>query len=175
MIPELKSKYEELENSKRDLIKFVDSLEQEKLNTQPEENKWSIVQIIFHLVKTERIAVITITKGIKNIDSTSETGLIENYRSLILLLSLRLPFKYKAPTIMRKVPEEYEINELKRKWEMIRNQIGNLLKEIKENDLNKIMFEHPYSGKMNIVQTLNFLNNHLERHFKQIKRTAEIL
>src|SRR5512146_1648812 len=126
MIEVLKSKFLILEKNREKLYDKLEKLDEKQLNYRPSEYKWSIVQIVFHLVKTEQLSVISINKEIKNTKSR-KAGLSAFLRSTLLKYSLISPLKFKAPPILGNMPKEYSINELKTKWSTVRIKLHNAL------------------------------------------------
>lgn len=169
----LKKKFDKIEHSKSDLLQKLKNIETQKLNFKPKENKWSILQIIFHIVKTEHLIIISIEKNLKNFQNNKKNvlnaGIISSIKYYFFILMLKSPLKIKAPKILAGVPETYNFENLINKWDSLRNNLKNMLDSFPKNSKNKIFFTHPYGADLTINQTLVFLYVHLERHKKQIK------
>jgi len=172
MIEVLQKQYLLLEDKRKKLYDLLEKLDEEQLSYRPAEDKWSITQIVFHLVKSEQLSVISINKEIRNADNR-KAGVSALVRSSLLKYALMSPLKFKAPAILGNVPAEYDIEELKTKWITIRNKLNTALGEVDTELGKKYLFTHPYAGKMNIYQTMDFLVHHFNHHNRQIKRLAE--
>jgi DNA gyrase/topoisomerase IV subunit A len=172
MLQNLHHKFILLEEERTELFTKLEKLDGRILNYKPAADKWSIVQIVFHLVKTEKLVVISINRELKNIDTSKKLGMKERLSALLLNTALKTNFKFKAPEIVRNVPVEYDINELITKWITVRNNLKQALEKLNSDSINKFVFEHPYSGKLDAVQTLNFLHNHFNHHLKQIEKIS---
>ncbi len=166
----LQKKYNLLESKTQELIDSLNNIPLETLNYRPGQDKWSIIQIIFHLVKTERITEVAISNSVKHSENLREAGFKESISSTILNLALKSPLKIKAPALLIKIPETYDLNELIKKWKTVRENLFEILNDFPVNLINKNVFEHPYSSKMNISQTLDFLRLHLCHHLKQVEK-----
>lgn len=173
MIEALRDKYLHLEDKRKNLYDLLETLDEKQLNFRPAEDKWSITQIVFHLVKAEQLSVISINKEIRNTNS-GRAGVSAFVRSSLLKFALISPLKFKAPPIMGNVPKEYDINELKTKWLTVRNKLHTALGEVDKELGKQYLFVHPYAGKLNIYQTMDFLVQHFNHHYRQIKRLAGI-
>ncbi len=171
MIEVIHKKYLILEENRKKLYALLESLDSTRLNYRPAEDKWSITQIIFHLVKAEQLSVISINKESRKSD-TRKAGMSSHFRALLLNSSLMTPLKFKAPSILGNMPKEYDINELLTKWLTVRNKLYNALGDIDNESGKRYMFEHPYAGKLNIYQTMDFLVRHFNHHHRQIKKLA---
>lgn len=172
MIEQVLSKYLILEENRMELYDLLEKLDEKQLNYRPVEDKWSIVQIVFHLVKAEQLSLISINKEIKN-PGSSNAGLSAFFRSSLLKYSLMSPLKFKAPAILGNMPKEYDINELKTKWLVVRDKLKKTLGEVNHEQGKKYLFEHPYAGKFNIYQTMDFLVQHFNHHYRQISNLAQ--
>jgi DinB superfamily len=162
-----------LEEKRNELYNLLDKLDEKRLDRKPAENKWSVTQIVFHLVKAEQLSVISINKEMKNTNQ-QKTGLSALLRASLLKYSLKSPLKFKAPPILGKMPDTYDINELKTKWATIRNKLNIALDEVNEEAGNKYIFTHPYAGRLNIHQTMDFLVEHFNHHYRQIKNLSQL-
>ncbi|MFO7448125.1 MAG: DinB family protein [Ignavibacteriaceae bacterium] len=164
----LQSLYDSIETERLDITEQVKKLPDKELNRKPAEGKWSVLQIIFHLVKTEKIAVISIQKGIQKKEKHAAWTLRSLINNALLNIILKTPVKIKAPPIVAKVPDTYNLNELLVQWE----KSGKALKETAEEFTPELMeinvFPHSYLGDMNITKTFKFILEHLKHHKRQI-------
>ncbi len=170
MLKNLQDKFNLLEQERKDLFAKLEVLDGDVLNYKPAADKWSITQIVFHLVKTEKLVVISMNREMKNIDFANKLGMKERLSSFILNTALKTSFKFKAPEIVRNVPDETDINDLMTKWTAARNNLKQTLEKLNAESSKKFLFEHPYSGRLNAPQTLNFLYNHFKHHLRQIEK-----
>jgi hypothetical protein len=171
MIEILLDKYLILEDKRKKLYEMLETLDDEQLNFRPAEDKWSITQIVFHLVKAEQLSVISINKEIRNA-GRGKAGVSAFVRSSLLKYALMSPLKFKAPAIMGNIPQEYDINELKTKWLTVRNKLHTALGEVDKELCKQYLFVHPYAGRLNIYQTMDFLVQHFNHHNRQMKVLA---
>ncbi len=168
-------KFEELESKRIALIKKLENYSLKQLNSHRIQNKWSIIQIIFHLIKTEHIVIISFKKAVKNNNYEKIAGLSAKIRSMLLNLALKTSIRFKAPKLMQNVPETYDFGELLRKWVMIRNELADFIKNCNSDVMNINIFRHPYAGYMNITQSIDFLDEHFNHHVKQIEKIRRVL
>ena len=73
---------------------------------------------------------------------------------------------------MGNIPQEYDINELKTKWLTVRNKLHTALGEVDKELCKQYLFVHPYAGRLNIYQTMDFLVQHFNHHNRQMKVLA---
>jgi len=161
-----------LETEKVKFISCIENITDDKLNTSHTENTWSIAQIIYHIVKGEQYALISLMNSTKSETKLNKIGLKAFGKSKLLNLSLKSRLKFKAPPIAQKVPKNVNVKDIFVKWDEVRNEIKNVCLKFPKENYNKGVFKHPYIGFINIEQTLNFLINHLKHHTAQIKKIS---
>lgn len=161
-----------LEEDRKELSALLSPLSSDSLNFKTSEDKWSIMQIVFHVVKADRVSVLAIGKGLKsgiNVKSGSDAEI----RSARLIEAMKSDVKFKAPALFAKVPDTYDLGELQKKWETSRAQLKEILEELPEEAADLELYEHPYAGRLSLMQGLEFLHHHYLHHLKQIKRLIE--
>lgn len=170
MIPRLDQLFRALEVQRSELLNSVKN-SSDKFNLDPGNNKWTLHQVLAHLVAAERLSVQYLAKKIQGIDDAGDTGLIEDFKLLILKASQRLPLKYNAPVPVVASTSSYpNLEELVADWDNTRETLKNLLEKIKEDQLKRKIFKHVLVGKLNIQQALQFLGEHMTHHLPQINR-----
>lgn len=166
----LQSLFDTLENQRHSLLSSLENLPSEKLNSR-QPNKWSINQIIAHLISAEQLSVRYIYKKILGIDQTPDTGFYEELKMLVLQISQRLPFKYNAPRkVVENTLQESDIARLIEQWDLVRTQLRALLEKIEDHQIQRGIFRHVRVGMLNIQQALKFFGEHVSHHTPQIKK-----
>jgi DinB superfamily len=171
----LQNKYELLEKEREELFSILKKMNHDHLNLKPASNKWSVTQIVFHLVKAEHLSLISAEGILKKREKLTTAGFGAKIRSSILNISLKSPLKFKAPQIMKKVPDTYDIEQLKKKWITLRLELKKLIDEFDDKNLDKNIFRHPYAGWLNFLQTLDFLHEHFNHHLRQIEKINNLI
>jgi uncharacterized damage-inducible protein DinB len=162
--------YESLEAQRLHLMDSIKNLSSEKLNYQP-EGKWSINQIIAHLISAEKISVMYLNKKIQGIDEVENSGFFQESKMMGLIVSQRLPFKFKAPkVVVENTSASTNLKELEQEWNSVRNEMKTLLEKIKDNQVKRMIYKHVRAGKLNIQHALIFFREHIIHHHPQIKR-----
>ena len=132
--------------------------------------KWSISQILTHLIQAERLSLEYMKKKSLGIESAGNTGLIEEIKFQILLLSQELPLKYKAPPVLGNRPAELQYDVICSEWDLLRAQLGDFLNTIADHHVRRKIYKHPVMGRLNVTQAVRFFDAHLKHHHPQIKR-----
>lgn len=155
----------------RDLQHYSDA----KLNEQPKEDAWSVLQIMQHVMKAEEGAVLYIKKKLSFNPALEKAGVMSNMRSIALNMSLSSPIKIKAP---EGVSGEHLLTDLTfwdvaKQWKQQRKELENYLNTLPAELFHLDVYKHPLTGKMTIASMLSFFNKHVDRHTNQIRRTLK--
>lgn len=170
MNTKLQQIFDSLETQRNQLFSSLNSLAVEKLNQQP-TNGWSINQVIAHLITAERLSIMYLHKKIQAINEVENTGLVEELKMIVLILSQRLPFKFKAPkVVVENTKPSTSLHELVKEWAAVRNELKAMLERFGDDQLKRKIYKHVIAGKLNIQQTLLFFREHIIHHQQQIKR-----
>lgn len=155
------------------LLQDLKDYSNERLNENPDENSWSVVQVLSHLYLAEKASFAYIKKKVQYSDGLSQTDLGAKARSLLLKFYLKTPFKFKAPKMVDTAGEEaMNYWELARNYDQLRKDLLVFLEgELPEELLNKQLYKHPVAGRTDLMGMLGFFDQHFQRHKKQIYRT----
>lgn len=160
--------FDSLETQRQELLSMVKHLTKEQLSTHP-DGKWSIAQILSHLISSEKLSVLYLNKKTQGIHDLPDTGFKEELVMLILIVSQRLPLKFKAPKILADNTISYQTpDELNEAWEKVRGDLKESLKRFQDDQLNRKVYKHPIAGMLNMKQALRFFREHINHHTPQI-------
>lgn len=143
----------------------------DSFNRSPGNNKWSVHQILAHLVGAEKLSVQYLTKKIQGIDEAEDSGWVESLKMIVLKASQRLPLKFTAPKPVVASTASYEsLEALTADWDNVRAELKKLLEQVKNDQVKRKIFKHVLVGKLNIQQALQFLSEHIAHHLPQVNR-----
>lgn len=170
MNKELSSHFSRLERSRQEVLSLVDGKSHKLLNTRVNEQKWSVIQILYHMKEAERFPLMYMKKKILAPDALYPSTLKQQFRTYLLRISLFLPLKFEAPKVVKDdIPEEIKLEELKTDWDMVRSDMQAFLSELDPALYDKKIFKHPRIGMINIKQTMLFFQSHIDHHIPQVK------
>lgn len=159
-----------LETQRNKFTELYNSLTIEQLRFKPEPESWNLLQVMGHIVKSERLTLAYIQRKVRSNDDIPKAGFDSWFRYLVLQIAFYLPFKFKAPKIAQ-VDEEYPDFELmKTEWDQLRSGFKELIETTDSEILVKAVFRHPRAGMLNMKQALEFLGVHISHHQKQVER-----
>jgi quinol monooxygenase YgiN len=153
-----------LDMTQNDLFKSLNSFTAQQL-TSKENEEWCILEIIEHILITEKTILHIIRNSSSELSPTDELiGGQKIHHNLITLQN------QKIPTLESLKPrgEIQDLNTFEKLFSTHRKIFTDDLRKGKISIDNRI-FKHPYLGKMTVVDWLNFLLYHTQRHLNQIK------
>lgn len=167
---QLENLFRSLETQRTVLLGQVKTLSIDQFN-HGRNNKWSISQIIGHLVQAERMSVGYMTKKINAINEVGNTGLWGEIVLGVFIISQRLPLKYKAPQNLGEKPPAYsDVIAAQQDWDKARQELRQFLETVPANGLKKKIYRHPVMSRCNVVHALKFFREHIIHHKPQILR-----
>lgn len=155
-----------------DLKPYSDEL----INTKPNPAVWSVADNLAHLIAAVEYVFNYVNKKIKDGGHVAKTGSPARIKRMILKIAFALPLlKFKVPKSVAPLIQYATLKELEVKWENTSKAIYELMNSLDESQFHKDIWHHPRVGKINLVQMIDFANDHTKRHEQQIKRTLKAL
>lgn len=166
---------DKLDHMLNDLEKLMEAYPTAHHAIKPSPAAWSATQVVQHLHLSERMAVDYLVAGKNKLESAPSPNLRSFYREKLLCLFLALPIKIKTPEIVdpNTVYEELPTQQIFEEWRQTRLACRSFLSEQPELYFKRLVFRHPYIGKMTVKGMLRFFGWHFNRHRKQLIRALE--
>jgi uncharacterized damage-inducible protein DinB len=149
------------------LRKYPDDL----LNKKPAADAWSVMEVLQHLMASEEASLNYLRKKVQDTSRSHNAGWAGKRRFLLTKLIFITPIKFKAPENMNPQKGFMTLKEAEDKWHQLRAGIYDVISKLSDEELDKELWKHIISGKMNIYQMLEFFEFHIRRHQRQIKHT----
>lgn len=159
-----------LETQREKLVNSYNNLSEKQLQFKPESDHWNLLQVMRHLITSEKQSLIYIQRKITRHEEAPKAGVDSYLRHIILKLALVLPIKFKAPKIAEVKEDFPNFEEMKLEWDSIRSDLKDLIESSNDAILAKAIYRHPRAGMLNIKQAVEFLETHINHHQKQIQR-----
>ncbi len=159
-------------NQVQSLLDSLNSYSEEQLNRKPADGGWSPMQVLHHLILSEELSMAYVRKKMGFTSEFENNNASARLRSLLLWLSLNMPFKYAAPRAIgsENLPEHATLADTRTKWQEARRVWDDFFEQMPVELSNKLVYKHPRAGKVTWLQMLAFFETHLARHRKQIFR-----
>jgi len=164
--------FDELERQRNAIISEVKNVSAEKYNQAPAEGKWSLGQILTHILTAERLSIAYMKKKYQGADQTDNSGIMASLRLILLIISQRIPIlKFKAPkVVVENTPPVLPLQDLVEKWNAQRTDLKLFLEGMEEKNYKKLIYKHPIAGRLDARQAMVFFGEHIIHHTPQIKR-----
>lgn len=152
---------------RENLVEELRASDPELLTSHPIPDKWSILEIVEHVVLAEQ-AVFAGQRGLNGEAIPRRT-----FRNLVLyavvmgVLVFGIPVKVPSRTMRPK--GQRTLAELEDAWKQSHERLQRHVREMPRGGLSRPIFRHPVSGPMSTRQAIWMLEAHLRRHARQVR------
>ena len=170
MLPSLARAYRRLEVQKAELLAALENITDERLAYKPSPESWSALEIVDHLIKTERGIMQQVPA---RLEKACSVPVRDRLRGTLVTCLFRTPIRVKVPTAASAaiVPSgRLDLPSLNARWAESRRSTSSILEQVPRLPLRLAAFRHPVTGWMDLPQTLRFLSAHITHHNFQVAR-----
>lgn len=160
--------FQKMENHREDLYQRLQSYPSEVMNEKVNDDSWSVVQVIDHLILSEQSTIEYLKKKTTGGEPIPSAGPASFFRYHVLKFAMILPIKFRAPRFIGNPDNSATLDQAMSRWKTVRLQLDQLLSTMTAEQINAEVFKHPIAGKMNLKQALKFIQSHVDRHTQQI-------
>ena len=154
----------DLEQNTNNLLETVKEYSIEKLTTKT-GTKWSILEVLEHVYITDKVIYTIVSRPSDKVSKTQE---IIGQNKLETILVGQRDKNLKSPDLLHPKGNFKNLAEFNSAFIILRDSIKNDLVTEKLKMDNRI-HNHFLLGEMTIIDWLNFILFHTERHLKQIE------
>ena len=154
------------------LIDRVQTLSAERLVAKPLPGKWSVIEIVEHLVRGDRVVFQDLPNPAALIDRPRGIKDRVGYRLVMFVLACHLPSKVSSP---RMIPRgDALLPDLGRQWEEMHQWLLSYAEGLDPQALRRAVFAHPVTGPLTLEQALRMGELHIDTHSRQIRRLESL-
>lgn len=169
----LEERLEAFDAARNGLLDELGALDPAVLTARPLAGKWSILEIVEHLVLAER-AVFGGMPDPSRLEAR-ERGLADDARYLLVTFILKAGIPVRAPS-RRMLPQGgRNLAELRILWDENRAWLLSVLDALGSEGLEKAVFVHPVAGPLTMEQSVRMARVHLGRHVTQIRALQRLV
>jgi hypothetical protein len=168
MLANIQEQYDSLTLKLEALLQRLDSLSGEKLSFKAGPDKWSIVEVVEHLVIAEESLVKQLTANIP--DSTLGPGAKTPEKHQVVIKVMERDIEVDVPHESLEPHGRIALEDLLTQWKDFREKLPVLLAEIRPENKDNPVFSHPYGGPLDPSDTLQFFEVHFDNHMRHIDR-----
>lgn len=140
----------------------------ERLAFRPEGKGWCALDVVQHLVLVEESVVGYARKKLQG--PPQRVPALDRAKLALLVLILRSPVRFRAPTPVVIPAETFPLAELSVRWGKVREDLREILVSLPDERRKTLLFRHPIGGALDPQGTLDFVHEHAEHHDAQIRR-----
>lgn len=164
----LRTEWERLQENRNVLFIELGSVSIERLELSP-NNAWSVAQVFYHLNTAEKLSILYVKKKMQGGKALPSPGILQGIKLWYAGVRFKSGRKYKAPRVLGDVPSHVSYPGIVAEWDKTRKDLEELLKNFPPDLFAKSVFKQPAIGYLNLVQMLQFMNMHADKHYRQIR------
>jgi len=168
MLPHIQEQFERLEQKHRAFIGHIASLSEGVQSFKAGPDKWSVVEVVEHLVLAEKDLLTQLTANLPASALDPRLKTPEKHQQVIKVMQRDIPVE---------VPDEsgqprglLTLDALFGQWADIRQKLRGVLGEITAENQNVPVYRHPYGGPLEIADALQFIDVHFDNHRRHVDR-----
>lgn len=161
-------------NEKRSaLLDELGALDPAMLVAKPLAGKWSMLEIVEHLVVAEK----AVFQGMPDPSQLRERPRRlkdrVSYAIVVCVLRYGIPVQVPSPAMIPK--GNRSLGELRRLWDDNQEWLRAYIDGLDQKDISSAVFRHPIAGPLSVEQALHMDQVHLDTHLRQIRRLQRLL
>lgn len=168
---------DQLDHDLRLLFKELQVYTDDQLNRSPAPDKWSVIQVMHHLMLSEQLSHRYVVKKLSFEPELKKAGIQAKGREWLVRSYLASPLKRKAPPMIARenLPAFASFWDTVKKWKTQRLELRDYLEDLDGNMMDKEIYKHPFAGRLSLPGMLRFFNAHFRRHRRQIEKITRNL
>ncbi len=172
MPAKVEKKLQRLDSELTELLKVLKDYSERTLNKKPAEGKWSVLQVMHHLILAEGYGQRYVEKKLSFNPELKKAGFPATWRTFLMKTYLKIPFKIKAPDGVsgEQLPDHSSFWETAKQWKQQREELRTMMENMPVEHFDKEIYKHPFAGRLTLVGLLDFHLGHFSRHRKQINK-----
>jgi hypothetical protein len=168
MLPRIKEKFGGLTDKRNELLQRLSFLSPEVLSFKVGPDKWSVVEVIEHLVMAEEDLLHQLSTNIptSTLDPKSKTP--DRYQMVIKVMEQDI--EVDVPDKRAEPRGRLTLDKLFGQWDTIRDRLPGYLAQINPENRNEMVYRHPFGGPLDVGEALHFIEVHFDNHMRHIDR-----
>jgi hypothetical protein len=173
MISELRDQLEIYDRQRSALLDDLQRLNDDQLRRKSGPDNWSLLEIIQHLVLSER----EVLQGLPDSKKLTarKRGLRARLSYPLVLAVLRWNIPAPVPSDGMVPDGNTSLSELQQRWDENLSWLREYLDTLGPEDLPRAVFRHPIVGPMTVVQTIHLAKLHFDVHLRQIRKVKSLI
>lgn len=170
MNPGYARRLDRLEGARARALALLEGRDAVALNRAPAPGRWSALQVLHHVVEAEAATLGYVRKKMQAGSALPAASFSSRLRGLATRLALASPLRFRAPAVVAGVPDAIDPGRLSERWTEVGNGWRELVSEFPPELEGRLVFRHPFAGRLGLADTLDVMRAHLEHHIPQVGR-----
>jgi hypothetical protein len=168
MLAGIQETFGDLEKKYGKLLQHLNSLADDVLDFKAGPDKWSIVEVIEHLVMAEEnmLAQLTGATSVATLDPRDRSA--KNYHIVIKVMTRDIAVD--VPDESMEPHGQISLAELLVRWDDTRQKTRAYIDGIDSEKAGDLVYRHPFAGPLDMAETLRFIDVHFDNHMRHIDR-----
>jgi hypothetical protein len=171
MLSEIQETFQQLETKYGKLLQHLNSLNHDVLHFKAGTGKWSIVEVIEHLVMAEENALEQLTGAASGPPLDPRDRSAKNYHIVIKVMTQDIPVD--VPDESMAPLGQIGLAELLERWKDTRQRTRAYIDGIQPENVGGLVYRHPFAGPLDMAETLRFIDVHFDNHMRHIDKIKE--
>ncbi len=165
----------QLDEKLNKLLADLENYSTEQLCKKPTPDSWSAIQVLHHLILSEKYSRMYCEKKLSFNPKLKKVGIGTAIRTKFVNFYLNSPFKAPAPKMISGdvLPTEDTLANVREIWLAERINLAKFIQELPQEYTDKEIYKHPLGGRLSIDGMMQFFDAHFRNHEKQIYRALK--
>ena len=159
--------------TRRALLDEMEHIDPSALMAKPLPGKWSMLEIIEHLVLAERAVFMGLPDPRRLVEA--RRGLGHRVRYLLVMFVLKSGIRVRVPSAAMVPRGGRNLAELRRLWDENQDWLRSCIDRIGPDVVRKAVCEHPVAGPLTVEQAVLMGQVHVDGHIRQIRALQRLL
>ena len=173
MLTEIQKTFDSLDKKYTKLLQDLSSLTDEALNFKAGADKWSIVEVIEHLVMAEENMLAQLTGAASAATLDPQDRSAKNFHIVIKVMTKDIPVD--VPDESMEPHGQFPLEELLGRWDDTRQKTRAYIDGINSGNAGDLVYRHPFAGPLDMAETLRFIDVHFDNHMRHIDKIKALV
>lgn len=173
MRDQLERDLEAIDTSRCALLDELGILDSGTLAARPRPGKWSILEIVEHLVLAEREVLQKLPRPSELVEL--KRGLRTHFTYPMVMLVLRWGIAVKAPSPGMIPTGTSSLSQLRGQWDESQRWLRAYVAGLDRHGIGRAVFQHPVAGPLTVQQAVHMSQLHILAHTRQIRRLLSLM
>jgi hypothetical protein len=173
MHDQLQRALQAVDKSRCALLDELEVLGSKTLVAKPLPGKWSILEIVEHLVLAEREVLQNLPDPSELVEVRRSAKTHFTYPMVMMVLRWGIPVKAPSPGMIPTGTSSFAA--LRRQWDESQQWLRAYVAGLDQDGIGRAVFQHPVAGPLNVQQAVHMDQLHITTHTRQIRRLLRLM